>query len=224
MAGDRLGVNIRVGVGCGAELRTAAPTVARTGSGRPVWADPAESLLEVAASVASDGMLTWRPDPGVATDRCSHRNSATIELAGSARLVWRDEFVLDHRRELLAPGTWTSRIRVVRDGWPILCSELAVGPGSAHWESPAVLEGAKAVSQAVIVDPGHTEVWRAARSTHGPATGVALPLAGPAIHLVAWGDDLFDCRSTIERLLTDAGVPTWAAGRWLRSPKLGAAG
>lgn len=223
VAGDHLGLVVGIGVGCGADLRTSAPMVARTGSRQPAWADPAESTLEMTATVASDGMLTWRPEPGVATDGCRHRSRATIEMAGSARLVWRDEFLLDHRSEA-ALGTWTSRIRVVRDGWPILCTELSAGPGCPRWESPAVLEGARAVSQAVIVDPGHAAKWKPARVTDGSATAVALPLVGPAIHVVAWGDDLADCRAAVQRLLGVSGVPGWAAGRWRRAPRLGAAG
>jgi urease accessory protein len=223
VAGDQLGLLITIGVGCGADIRSSAPMVARPGAQRPAWAEPAQSTFEVKASVASDGMLTWRPEPSVATDGATHRSTATIEMAGSARLVWRDEFLLDHRGEA-TPGTWTSRVRVVRDGWPIVCTELGVGPGCAHWESPAVLEGANAVSQTVIVDPGHAAEWKSARATEGAATGVALPLAGPAIHVVAWGDDLSDCRTAVERLLRASGVPGWASGRWRSSPRLGAAG
>ncbi|HWE56836.1 MAG TPA: urease accessory protein UreD [Acidimicrobiales bacterium] len=220
IAGDHLAVNVGVGVGCCAEIDSAGATVARRGSRRPVWSGPAGSTYNVSANVASDAMLTWRPEPGVAADACSHRSEAVIELAGNARLLWRDEFVLERRAEA-TPGTWNSRVRIVRDGWPVLCTELAIGPGSPLWESPAVLEGARAISLLAVIDPEHpAERWAPARTTEGSATGVALPLAGPGVQIVAWGDDLADCRSAVEQLVPLAGTPDWAAGRWQRTRAL----
>lgn len=214
VAGDHLGLKVNVGVGCCAELRSAAPAVARRGSRQPAWSEISNSTLNIAVSIASDAMLTWRPEPSVAADGGQHRCDVAVDLAASARLVWRDEFMLE-RRSQSRPGTWTSRLRVVRDGWPVICTELAVGPGSPLWESPAVLEGARAVSVMVVIDPGHvTGEWAPTRATEGSATGVALPLAGPGIQVVAWGDDLIDCRSAIERVLLTCGVPDWAAVRW----------
>ena len=214
VAGDHLGLKVVVGVGCVAEIRSATVTVARKGSRRPPWAGPAGSRLQIGVTVASDGMLTWRPEPGVAGDGCQHRSNAQVELASSARLLWRDEFVVERRSEA-SPGTWASRLRVVRDGWPVVCTELAVGPASPLWESPAVLEGARAVSLMVVVDPGlGPEDWTSSRAAAGSATGAALPLAGPGVQIVAWGDDLADCRGAIEQLIPACGVPEWAAGRW----------
>ncbi|MDE3204008.1 MAG: urease accessory protein UreD [Acidobacteriota bacterium] len=215
--GDHLRLSVEVGVGCAAEVRSAAATLARVGSRRPHWAGPAGSSMDVTATVASDALLTWRPEPGVATEGCSHQQNATIEMAGSARLVWRDEFLID-QRGVPRPGTWASRIRIDRGGWPTFCSELAVGPGSLLWESPAVLEGARVVSQIVIVDPHHERGWKAARATEGSASGAALPLAGPGVHLLAWGDDLLECRATLRHLVNAGGVPSWAAERWHSSP------
>lgn len=208
--GDRLSLRVAVGVGCCAEIRSSAPTVARKGT--PGAASG--SSLHVTASVPSDSMLTWRPEPGVATDGCHHRSDASVEMAGSARLLWRDDFLTEDRTS--APtGTWSSRLRVVRDGWPVICTELAVGPGSPLWESQAVLEGARAVSLMVVVDPEPAaDSWHTTRATDGSATGVALPLEGPGIQIVAWGDDLGECRSVMERLVGRCGVPEWAVGRW----------
>lgn len=215
VAGDHARLKVQVGVGCCAEVRSSAATVARRGNHRPVWGEgPVGSTLSLLARVGSDGMLAWRPEPGVAADACYHRAESTVELAGNARLLWRDEFILDRRRAS-TPGTWNSRLRVTRDGWPVVCTEQAVGPGSPLWESPAVLEGAKALSLMVVVDPGHPpEGWCTARATEGSATGVAMPLAGPGVQIVAWGDDLFDCRMAIEAMVHICGTPGWAAERW----------
>lgn len=208
--GDRHALKVTVGVGCCAEVRSAEPTITRPG------ADPAGQMssVHVTATVASDAMLTWRLEPGVATGGRHHRNDAMFEMAGSSRLLWRDEFVIDDT-DGSAMGTWASRLRVVRDGWPVVCTELAIGPSSALWESPAVLEGARAVSAMVVVDPEPaSDSWKTTRATDASATGVALPLAGPGIQIVAWGDDLDDCRAALERMVASGGIPEWAAGRW----------
>lgn len=224
VAGDHLGIKIAVGVGCVAEIRSAAATVARKGNHRTSWPGPTSSSLTATVTVPSDGMLTWRPQPGVATDSALHRFDANVEMAGSARLLWRDEFLTEQRPEAPA-GTWSSRLRVVRDGWPIVCTELAVGPGSPLWESPAVLEGAKAVSLMVVVDPGQgPDGWVSSRATDASATAVALPLAGPGVQIVAWGEDLYDCRSAMGQLVAGCGIPTWAAERWRDGRALDAVG
>lgn len=224
VAGDHLGLKIDVGVGCCAEIRTSAVTVARRGTRRPAWSGASGSTMTVRATVARDAMLTWRPEPGVAAEGCTHRVDSTVALSANARVLWRDEFVIERRSES-SPGTWNSRLRIVRDGWPVMCSELALGPGSPLWESPAVLEGARAVSLMVVVDPEQpAEAWASARVTEGSATGVALPLAGPGVQVVAWGDDLYDCRAALERITARAGTPEWAGNRWRSMPVLDTVG
>lgn len=224
VAGDHLGLKVDVGVGCCAEMRAAGVTVARRSSRGRVWPDPAGSSLTVSVSVARDAMLAWHPEPAVAADGCDHRVDATVSLAANARLLWTDELLID-RRQGSAPGTWTSRLRVVREGWPIVCSEIGLGPAAALWESPAVLEGARAVSLAVVVDPDEPATrWRPARATHGSATGIALPLAGPGMQMLGWGDDLFDCRQALEQVAERAGAPVWALSRWRSTPMLDAVG
>lgn len=211
VAGDRLGLGIGVGVGCCAEIRSTAPVVARRG---PAPADDPSSSLHLSVTVQSDGMLTWRPEPGIAGDGCQHRCEADVELSASARLLWRDEFLLDPDGPQ-GSGTWTSRLRAVRDGWPVVCTELSIGPGSPLWDSPAVLDGARAVSLMIVVDPGpEPGDWSTARASGPSATGVALPLAGPGVQIMAWGDELSDCRGAVERMVARCGVPEWAAERW----------
>lgn len=219
VGGDRHGLQATVGVGCCAEIRSAAPSVGRAG---PPGTDG--SRLSIRASVATDAMLTWRLEPGVAGRGCDHRVDAEVDLAANARLLWRDEFTLERRPDAAA-GTWTSYLRVTRDSWPVTCAELAVGPGSPLWESPVALARASSVSIVVVVDPEHEQDrWAAARATAGTATAVALPLAGPGIRIVAWGDELLDGREAIDRLTAACGMPAWALGRWQSERSLDAAG
>ncbi|MBV9660697.1 MAG: urease accessory protein UreD [Acidimicrobiales bacterium] len=215
VAGDRLDVRVEVGVGCCAELRSYSPTVARS-TKRPRKA--AVSSTRTHVSVASDGMLTWVLEPGIGSDGSNHVSDSLIQLASNARLLWREEFLLERRFDE-KPGTWRSRLRVTRDSWPVICTDLAIGPVSPLWESPAVLNGAGAVSLVVVVDPGQgASEWSSTRTTVGSATGMALPLSTPGIQLLAWGDDLVDCREAVERMLPACGVAPWVEARWHGEP------
>ena len=212
--GDRHSLRVTVGVGCCAEVRSLAATVAHPDPACPAGDTPEPSSTTVHAGVASDALLAWALEPGLSTERCDHRFDAVVQLASSARLLWRDEFVVERRSDG-APGVWRSRLRVTRDGWPVVSTETAVGPGFPLWSSPAVLDGARAVSLMVVVDPGQgLDDWSSARTTLGSATGVALPLSAPGVQIMAWGDDLQECRAAIKEMLPACGVPAWAAERW----------
>ena len=86
-----------------------------------------------------------------------------------------------------------------------------------------MLEGARVVTLVVVVDPGQVpDQWCSARANEGSATGVALPLAGPGVQIVAWGDELSGCRATVDTMIEACGVPEWAAGRWRAARDVGA--
>ncbi len=212
--GDRYSIRVSVGVGCCAEIRSLGTTVAHRAPSHSIDATPDSSTATVHAGVASDGLLVWAPEPGLSVEGCDHRSEAVVQLSGSARLLWRDEFMVDRRSEG-HPGTWRSRLRVTRDGWPVVSTETAIGPASALWESPAVLDGARAVSLMVVVDPGQGPAdWSSTRVTVGTATGVALPLSAPGVQIMTWGQDLRDCRAAIKAMVKTCGLPTWAVQRW----------
>lgn len=211
VGGDQLGIQVTVGVGCCAEIRSYSPTVARRGR-----AGSGASSTRLRVSVGNDAMLTWVPEPAIASGGCDHLSDCAVQLASNARLLWRDELLLD-RREGESDGTWRARIRVTRDSWPVLCTELALGPASQLWRSPVALRGARALSMAVAVDPGRGG-WSPARTVVGSASGVALPLSAPGAQLLAWGDDLLDCRAAIEKLMAECGAPEWVNARWTGAP------
>ena len=188
IGGDRILTRVTVGPGCSAVVRSVSAAVARRGRG--------PSLVAVAARVASDGRLEWSPEPGVAAAGADHVSDVRVRLAAGARLVWRDEWVLGRVGE--DPGSWRSRIRIVYDGRPLLASDLGTGPMAPGWRSRAVLAGARAVSSLVVVDPGVD--FDPGRAASGNAVGVRLPLAGPGVQVTSWGDDLTDCRKTVDVL------------------------
>lgn len=193
-------VNVDVGVGCSADIRSPAESVAS--------APP----FEFNVSVQSDAMLTWRLDPGVAVQGHDRATEATVRLAGNSRLLWAEEMVVGRSGE---PGTWRSRLRVARDGWPVVCRDLAIGKGWPLWQSPVVFAGARAVATLIVIDPGRTSsFWKADRAIADSAAGVALPLNGPGIQLMAWGEDLESSRAALEELIEHGRIPGWAAARW----------
>lgn len=210
VGGDDLYVRFEVGVGCCTEIRSKAPVIARPGvaAGVPSW-------VSTNVSVARDAMLAWCPEPGVAASQADHTHNVNVRLGANSRLLWVDDFELGHHKGE-APGTWRSRIRVTREGWPAVTSELAIGPGSDLWHSPAVLGGAPAVSLVVVVDPDHPrQTWACDRaiSADRSVRGVSLPLSGPGAQFIVWGSDLVGCRELLAQMLEPAGVPAWIVQR-----------
>jgi hypothetical protein len=88
----------------------------------------------------------------------------------------------------------------------LLVAELGLGPAAPMWHRPAVLDGARAVSTLVLVHPpwGNAPPSSQLESTEA-GRGMLLPLEGPAVQMLAWGDDLRSCRALIGRLLARAG-------------------
>ncbi len=216
VGGDNLELKVTIDVGTCLDIRSFSPTVAKPGKGTPRnnFESAASSSSHTTVNVASDAMLSWCPEPGIATQGSQHLNDSLINLASNARLAWREEYLLD-RRSGLQLGSWCSRLRVVRDGWPVVASQTTLGPTSDLWESPVVLEGARSVSMFVVIDPSQdVPPWHSARGAADSATGLAMPLAGPGITITAWGDDLFACRALAEDLFEPAGIPQWARDRW----------
>ena len=201
-------VNVEVGVGCCADVRS-----------HPDGGTPPPVTFNV--HVQSDAMLTWRLHPAVAVSGTDRETEASVRLAGSARLLWGEEMAVGRAGE---PGTWRSRLRVARDGWPVVCRDLAIGPGWPLWRSPVVLGGASSLCTAVIVDPARSSsYWKPNRMVNDTAAGVALPLIGPGLQLIAWGEDLESCRDIMGEMLDGGRVPGWAAARWDTPGRLAAA-
>ncbi|HEY3844300.1 MAG TPA: urease accessory protein UreD [Acidimicrobiales bacterium] len=192
VGGDRMGVGLRVGRGASLTVRSASATLARASI--PARA----SSMEVDAVVEDGGSLTWCPSPGIAARGSLHHTSAQIELGPTARLEWVDAIVLGRHAE--PPGSWSSRLRVLVAGRPLVVSELALGPAFPAWTSPAVLAAARCALSVLVVDPARAVP--AVGRTSG-RHGYAVPLGEHAWQIVTWGATVSECHRTFGSLATE---------------------
>lgn len=120
IGGDDVHLDITVADGASLTVRTVAAQVVLPGP------HLGPSLSSVTATVGRGAQLRWLPDPVVLGAGCDHRTRVTLSLAATASLVWRDEIVLGRSGE--ASGSLLQRLRVDRDGAPLLRNDLALGP------------------------------------------------------------------------------------------------
>ncbi len=192
LGGDRLRLRVEVGAGAALTVRSTAATVVLGG----------DSTLEVEVDVGPGGRLRWLPEPTVATARCRHRSSAVVRLDSGASLVWREELVAGRHGE--APGPFTSRLEVERDGRPLLRQELRVGEGAPGWSGPAVLGGAKAAGVVVVVEPAAG----ALPSTPAKQGAAVMALAGGGVVVSATAPGAASLRRALDE--GTAAVRGWA--------------
>jgi urease accessory protein len=164
---DDVTVRVTVRPGSAAVVRTNAATILWAGRG---------TRQEVLADVEAGGHLEWRPEPVVTTARCDHHQSASVELAVGATLLWREVLVLGRHGE--DPGRLRSDLAVRLGGSPLFCHTLEIG--SPGWSGPAVLGDHRAVAFALTAGAGRPS--RAA----GPQWCVS-PLDGPGGYALALG-------------------------------------
>src|SRR6185437_13551474 len=178
---DRVSVQVEVGRGARAVVRTVGATIAYAG---------VDARLDVAAVVEEEASLHWLPDPLVVTGPCSLTTHSTVTMAGSARVVWVEELVLGRHTE--EPGRLHHCFRADVDGRPLLRHDLSLGPGADGWDGPAVLGGNRAVG------------FRLAAGADLPAVDTTLgdgwatlDLSGPGRLTVAAATDLRQSRARL---------------------------
>ncbi|NYI04456.1 urease accessory protein UreD [Allostreptomyces psammosilenae] len=209
LGGDRLRIEVRVEAGARLRVTSAAATLALPGG---VPDSVAEYDVEV--SVGEGAELHWSPEPLIAAAGSRLRMRTRIDLAGSARLWYREEQVLGRYGE--RPGRLDTRLTVRRDGRPLLDQEQQSGPGAPGWDGPAVLHTHRAVGQLLVVDPAWAESGppgphvlgataarrgasnRGARPTGHPGDAAVLPLVGPAALVCAAAPDALALRRLLE--------------------------
>ncbi|MGX1548016.1 urease accessory protein UreD [Streptomyces adustus] len=192
--GDRLAVRAEVRRGARLRVGSAAATIALPGQTK------GEARYDVRLDVADGGELHWLPEQLISARGSELYVTTRVDLAGTARLVLREEQVLGRVGE--QPGRLTSRLTVRIDGRVLLDQELACGPDApGGWDGPAVLAGHRAVGQLVVVRPEFAVEPVAARMLGEQA--VLVPLAGPGALVTAVAADALRLRRVLDGVLAE---------------------
>ncbi|MGW0791941.1 urease accessory protein UreD [Streptomyces sp. NPDC002911] len=184
LGGDRLRIEVTAQQGAGLHITSAAATLALKGP------TTAPATYDVHLTVEEHAELRWRPRPLICAADSNLRQTWTIDLAPTARLVLREEQVLGRTGE--PPGHVTTRLTVRRCGQVLLDQEAEYGPGAPGWDSPAVLAGYRATGQILLVDPAFEENPPDVHVLVGPpedGQAVLTPLPGPAVLITAVAPD-----------------------------------
>ncbi|MGW2183546.1 urease accessory protein UreD [Streptomyces sp. NPDC001732] len=204
LGGDRLAFHADIGPRARLQVTAAASTIALRGP-----TDDA-ATYDIRLTVGDEAVLHWLPQPLISAAGSNLRQTCTVDLSTTARLVLRDEQVLGRTGE--TSGALTTRLTVRRAGRPLLDQHTSYGAPHPGWDGPAVVGPHRACGQLLVVDPSFTPaalppVLLGAPDT--PAHGVLAPLAGPALLATA----VADTASRLRHLLDDALRRARAAGR-----------
>ncbi len=184
LGGDRLRIEATARQGASLHITSAAATLALRGP------TAAHATYDVHLTVAEHAELRWLPKPLISAAGSNLRQTWTIDLAPTARLVLREEQVLGRMGE--PPGHVATRLTVRRGGHVLLEQEADYGPGAPGWDTPAVLGHHRTTGQILLVDPDFDENPREPQVlTESPEDGQAVltPLAGPATLITALAPD-----------------------------------
>lgn len=189
LGGDRLTLDTRVEAGAALRLDASAAMIALPGR------VPGHAEYDVRLTVGADAYAHWLPEPLISAHGSDLRQTLTVDLAPTARLVLRDEQILGRTGE--EPGRLGTRLTVRRAGRPLLDQRLDYGPGVPGWESGAVLgAGHRAVGQLLVVDPAFAQ--RPPEPRVVGETAVVTPLAGPALLVTAVAPDGLQLRRLLD--------------------------
>ncbi|MCK7626343.1 urease accessory protein UreD [Streptomyces sp. RS10V-4] len=201
LGGDRLRIEATAEAGTSLRVTAAAATVALPGR----TGDPA--TYDVHLTVGEGARLAWLPEPLISAEGSDLRMTTTIDLAPTARLVFREEQILGRSGE--RTGALRSRLTIRQHGRTLLDQETAYGPGAPGWDSAAVLGGHRAIGQYLVAGPEFddkpAEVRLLGAAAGGDADrgqGVLAPLGGPMALATAVAPDGLALR----RLLDEAAA------------------
>ncbi len=156
LAGDRVGVRVRVAPGHRLEIVETAGTVAYAMHGRSAdW--------EVSVSLGPAASLVWAGQPMVVADGAEVRRTTEVDLDQGAVAVLREPLVLGRSGQ--HGGRLLARTRARHAGRPLLVESLRLDPDTRA--DPAVLGGARCVDTVTVLG---------ARLPDGPGV---LQLDGP---------------------------------------------
>jgi urease accessory protein len=175
LGGDRLRIEATAQRGAALHITSAAATLALRGP------TPEPATYDVRLTVGEQAELHWLPKPLICAAGSDLRQTWTIDLAPTARLVLREEQILGRTDE--PPGHVTTRLTVRRSGRTLLDQQAEYGRGAPGWDGPAVLAGHRAAGQLLIVDPAFEDMAPAIHllgDAPEDGQGVLAPLVGPA--------------------------------------------
>jgi urease accessory protein len=184
LGGDRLRIEATAEQGAHLHITTAAATIALRGP------TPEHATYDVHLSVAEQAALHWLPEPLISAAHSNLRQSCTVDLAPTARLVLREVQVLGRTGE--PPGRLSTRLTLRHGGRLLLDQQTGYGPDAPGWDGPAVMAGHRATGQLLIVDPAYAGQPPEVRLLgNDPAHGQAVltPLTGPALLVTALAPD-----------------------------------
>lgn len=189
LGGDRLRLDVRVEDGAALCVTGAAATLALPGA----TGEPAR--YEVCLTVGDGAELRWLPEPLISVRGSRLHVTYRVDLAPTARLVFREEQVLGRTGE--PPGRLLSRLTVRSGGRPLLHQTTDYGPGSPAWDGPAVLADNRASGQLLIAAP---ELARTPAKPYvlAPTLAAITPLAGPATLTTAVAPDSLLLRTLLD--------------------------
>lgn len=199
LGGDRLTIDVTAGNRAALEVTTAAATLALRGP------TTVPAHYDVRLTVGEHTSLRWLPQPLISAAGSNLRQTYTIELAATSRLLLREEQLLGRANE--EPGHLVSRLLIHRAGKPLLDQQTAYGDPEPGWDGPAVLHEHRAVGQLLLVNPKmntpRDPVLLRQGSRHGCA--VLTPLAGgPALLATAVAPTSSALRELLDEALAHA--------------------
>ncbi|WP_078492431.1 urease accessory protein UreD [Streptomyces yerevanensis] len=199
LGGDRLTIDVTAGDRAVLEVTTAAATLALRGP------TTAPATYDVRLTAGEHASLRWLPQPLISAAGSNLRQTYTVELAATARLLLREEQLLGRTDE--DPGHLVSRLLVRRAGRPLLDQQTAYGAPEPGWDGPAVLHGHRAVGQLLLVDPEMGTRRDPVLLREGSQDGAAVltPLAGgPALLATAVAPTSSALRELLDEALAHA--------------------
>jgi len=171
--GDRMTAEIRVGDGAAAVATSQAAERLYRSTG-------AAARVATTLSVGAGGRLDWLPQETIVFDGGRLERSTTVALAGDARFLGIESFVLGRAAmgETVRRAAIEDHWRIRRDGRLVFADALRlVGDPTAILAGPATGGGARAFATLVLAAPdaaGRLDAARALLAASGAEGGVSL--------------------------------------------------
>ncbi|MCX4626354.1 urease accessory protein UreD [Streptomyces sp. NBC_01443] len=184
LGGDRLRIEAIAQQHSQLHITSTAATLALKGP------TTAHATYDVHLTVEEHAELHWLPKPLICAAGSNLRQTWTINLAPTARLLLREEQVLGRTGEL--PGHVVTRLTVRHGEHVLLDQEAEYGPGAPGWDGPAVLGHHRATGQILSVDPAFENKppkIQVLRDAPEDGQAILTPLAGPAALVTAVAPD-----------------------------------